>query len=93
LMQPKIIDSYGGPLLMLERQLLPYWGGIDNIGGVSPERVDREPLTDYQRACNIREFIAPLEVLTESGVVFSGDDLGLGLERELCGILRCANIL
>jgi hypothetical protein len=79
---PKIIESYGGPLLMLERELLPYWGGMDNIGGVSPERVDREPLTDYQRACSIRDFIAPLQVLTESGIVFSGGDLGLGLERE-----------
>jgi Immunity protein 21 len=78
----KIIESYGGPLLMLERELLPYWGGLDNVGGVCPERADREPLNDYKRACAIRELIAPLEVLTESGVVFSGDDLGLGLERE-----------
>jgi hypothetical protein len=89
---PKIIESYGGPLLMLERELLPYWGGLDNIGGVSPERVDREPFTDYQRACEIREFIAPLQVLIESGVVFSGGDLGLGLERENYAIFFAVRI-
>jgi hypothetical protein len=79
---PKIIDSYGGPLIMLERELLPYWGGLDNIGGIRPQRVDSEPLTDYGRACNIRGWIAPLKVLMRSGVVFWGDHLGLGLERE-----------
>jgi hypothetical protein len=78
---PKIIDSYGGPLLMLERELLPYWGGIDNIGGIRPQRVDREPLTDYERACSIRDWIAPLKVFARSGVVFWGDHLGLGLEK------------
>jgi hypothetical protein len=43
----KIIDSNGGPLIMLESELLPYWGGADNIGGVTPQRLDRvtfEPL-------------------------------------------------
>jgi hypothetical protein len=78
----KIISSNGGPLLMLERELLPHWGGIDNVGGVMPQRVDRKPLTDYERACNIRGWISPLKVLVGSGVVFWGDELGLGLERE-----------
>jgi small basic protein len=78
---PKIIDSNGGPLIMLERALLPYWGGIDNIGGVRPQRADKEPLTDYDRACIIRGWIAPLQVLDRSGVVFWGDHLGLRLER------------
>jgi hypothetical protein len=79
---PKIIDSLGGPLLMLERELLPYWGGTDNIGGIRPERTDAEFRTDYQRACNVRDFIAPLKVHAGSGIVFSGGDPGLGLERQ-----------
>jgi hypothetical protein len=44
--------------------------------------VDGGPLTDYDRACNIRDWIAPLKVLNGTGVVFWGDDLGLGLERQ-----------
>jgi hypothetical protein len=79
---PRIIQSNGGPLLMLERALLPYWGGMDNIGGVRPQSVHGGPLTDYDRACNIRDWIAPLKVLNGTGIVFWGDDLGLGLERE-----------
>jgi Immunity protein 21 len=79
---PKMIESYGGPLIMLERELLPYWGGLDNIGGIRPRHVDSEPLTDYGRACKIQGWVAPLKILTGSGVVFWGDHLGLGLERE-----------
>jgi hypothetical protein len=30
---------------MLERELLPYWSGLDDIGGIRPQRVDSEPLT------------------------------------------------
>jgi hypothetical protein len=70
------------PILVLERELLPYWGGTDNIGGIRPQRADAELRTDYQRACNIRDFVAPLKVHAGSGIVFSGDDLGLGLERQ-----------
>jgi hypothetical protein len=37
----KIIDSNGGPLVMLERELLPYWGGsgLDPValGRVTPD--------------------------------------------------------
>jgi hypothetical protein len=82
---PKIIDSNGGPLIMLERKLLPYWGGDDNTGGVTPQRLDRvtlESLSDYDRASEIRGWIAPLQVRDRRGVVFWGDRLGLGLERE-----------
>src|SRR5260370_26532364 len=81
----KIIDSNGGPLIMLERELLPYWGGIDNIGGVTNQRRNRVPFegsSDYERACNIRGWIALLQVRDGAGVVFWGDRLGLGLERE-----------
>jgi hypothetical protein len=82
---PKIIDSNGGPLIMMERELLPYWGGADNVGGVRPERRDRvtfKSLSDYERASKIRGWIAPLQVHDRPGVVFWGDRLGFGLERE-----------
>jgi hypothetical protein len=82
---PKIISSNGGPLLMLERDLLPYWGGIDNIGGVANPHQKRAPFegpSDYRRACDIPGLIAPLPVRDRAGIVFSGDDLGFGLVRE-----------
>src|SRR5437899_1012618 len=82
---PKIIDSNGGPLIMLEPKLLPYWGGADNIGGVAPERLDSvsfEARSDYERASRIRGWIAPLQVFVGPGVVFWGDRLGFGLEKE-----------
>jgi Immunity protein 21 len=82
----ELIDSNGGPLLMLERDLLLYWGGISNIGGIAnPHRniipFDDAPC-DYNRACEIRGWIGPLQVGNRAGVVFWGDDLGFGLVRE-----------
>jgi hypothetical protein len=79
----KYIDTYGGPLLMLERELLPYWGGIDNIGGVAPHRLDGMTFnSDYERAGAVPGWVGPLRVRDRSGVVFWGDHLGLALERE-----------
>jgi hypothetical protein len=80
----KFIDSNGGPLLMLEHDLLPFWGGTDNIGGLSTTHRNRGPFegpSDYDRACEIRDWIAPVRVRDGTGLVFSGDDLGLGLAR------------
>jgi hypothetical protein len=82
---PNIIASNGGPLLMLERNLLPYWGGIDNIGGVTNQHrhgVPFEGNSDYDRACKIRDWAAPLQVDDRAGIVFWGDHLGFGLVRE-----------
>jgi Immunity protein 21 len=79
------IDSNGGPLIMLQRDLLPNWGGIDNIGGVTNPHRNRVPFerpSDYDRACEIRSWIAPLQVSDRAGVVFSGDRLGLALVRQ-----------
>ncbi|HWF95803.1 MAG TPA: Imm21 family immunity protein [Xanthobacteraceae bacterium] len=81
----KFIDSNGGPLLLLQRDLLPYWGGIDNIGGVANPHRNRMPFegpSDYDRGCEILGWIAPLQVHDRAGVVFWGDHLGLALVRE-----------
>ncbi len=81
----EFIDSNGGPLIMLERDLLPHWGGIDNIGGVTNPHRNRRPFecpSDYDRACEIRTWIAPLQVSNSAGVIFSGNRLGLALVRQ-----------
>jgi hypothetical protein len=81
----KFIDSGGGPLIMLERDLLPCWGGIFNIGGVANPHRNRVPFeapADYDRACEIRSWIAPLHVSNRAGVLFWGDDPYLALVRQ-----------
>jgi hypothetical protein len=42
------VTSAGGPLLLLEESLLPYWNGIDT--------------SDYERACSIRDYLGLLSV-------------------------------
>jgi hypothetical protein len=85
----KFIDSNGSPLIMLERDLLPYWGGSDNIGGVTNPHRNKMPFegpSDYDRGCEIRGWIAPLQVHDRAGVVFWGDHLGLALVRESANV-------
>jgi hypothetical protein len=81
----EFIDSNGGPLLMLEQDLLPYWGGIDNIGGVANPHRNRVPFegpSDYDRAGEVKGWIAPLQVHDRAGVVFWGNHLGLALVSQ-----------
>src|ERR1019366_1731977 len=82
----ELIDSNGGPLIMLERDLLPHWGGIFNIGGVANPHRNRIPFDDlpcdYNRACEIRGLIGSLQVGDRAGVVFWSEDLGFVLVRE-----------
>jgi hypothetical protein len=55
-LQLKWVNSAGGPLLLLEEQLLPDWKGD---GGASGGRGGR---TDYERACDVDDYLGLVEV-------------------------------
>ena len=81
----EFIHWVGGPLIMLERDLLPCWGGIYNIGGVANSHRNIMPFegpSDYDRAGEIKGWIAPLHVNNRAGVLFSGQPPGLALVRQ-----------
>lgn len=60
------IESTGGPLLLLEMELLPLWRGILEGNG---------RMTDYDRACQITSYVGRIEVGSGFGIVLSGEPL------------------
>lgn len=60
------IESTGGPLLLLEKELLPYWHGISRSSAT---------MTDYDRACKIADFVGAIKVGPGSGVILGEEPL------------------
>lgn len=77
----KWITGCGGPLLLLSEEWLEAWEGIDvPQDGRTIRLVDEEkrwlpggPATDYDRACEIEEALANLEVGGGQGIVVGGE--------------------
>lgn len=77
----KWITGCGGPLLLLSEELLGAWEGIDAPSdGRRIKLADEEkrwlpdgPATDYDRACEIDESLANLEVADGQGIVVGGE--------------------
>jgi hypothetical protein len=65
------INSGGGPLLLLEKSLLPYWGGAYTSNGD----------TDYDRACAIEGYIGLIEVGDGNAIVLGDEPLQTSLLR------------
>src|SRR5258707_11484904 len=82
----EFIDSNGGPLLMLERDLLSCWGGTFPAVKTRSQETKMpgsEFQTDYERASAISGWIGKIRVDDERfAIVFWGDRLGLGLVPE-----------
>ena len=77
----KWIESAGGPLLLLERALLPYWQGSFGDGAST---------TDYDRACQVADYVGEIEVASGSGVVLGEEPFSTTWwqsERSLNGCL------
>jgi len=55
------IESAGGPLLMLEEDLLSHWRGSQQVFIGEP--------TDYERACAVDDYIALIAVNSREGIV------------------------
>lgn len=79
----ELIFSGGGPLILLQDDLLPLWGGVENIGGLRSEErgcFGTGRPCDYDRACAVEDWAGTVPIGDGVGVVFGGDDLGLGLQ-------------
>ncbi len=75
------MESGGGPLLLVPGEYLPFWGGIDpptdgrqivahfRYGG------DDAPATDYDRACDVDDYLGVIEVGSGCGVVLGDEPL------------------
>lgn len=62
----KWIGSYGGPFLLLEEQLLNQWRGVHVKNSQVLE-------SDYDRACNIADYVGLVSVGSDFGIVL-GDE-------------------
>ncbi len=60
------VESAGGPLLLLETDLLHYWRGNQAPNG--------EP-TDYDRACGIDDYLGLITVESRQGLVLGGEPM------------------
>jgi hypothetical protein len=72
------ITGCGGPLILLPEQLVESWSGLDPpVGGRVVESEGRwdpsGPATDYDRACDVDEAIANIDVGEGRGVVIGGE--------------------
>lgn len=57
------VESSGGPLVVVPEVALPSWGGSDST----------EPQADYDRACEIDDWIGLIPVGGEAALVLGGD--------------------
>ena len=55
------VESTGGPLILLEEDLVPYWRGYLSASDSG--------MSDYQRACEVSDYLGSIEVGSRSGVV------------------------
>lgn len=61
------IESAGGPLLLLEKNLIPGWHGCSSNLEDSP--------TDYERACAVDDYIGVIPVASGIGIVLGEEPL------------------
>lgn len=62
----KWVNSAGGPLLFLDKVLLPDWGGA--VGGHAEQ-------SDYERACLADDLIVPISIGNGCGIVLNDEPL------------------
>jgi hypothetical protein len=55
------LESTGGPLILLEEDLVPYWRGYLSVSESS--------LTDYERACEVSDYLGTIGVGSRSGLL------------------------
>jgi hypothetical protein len=58
------IDSDGGPLILMEKEVFPSWNGDVEV---------KQHDTDYDRACNVEDYVGVIEVQPLRAIVF-GDE-------------------
>lgn len=72
------VSCDGGPLLLVEEKHLPFWEGSDapSKGRVveADFRSGSDVATDYDRACDIEDWLGLIDVGEGKGIVLSGDE-------------------
>src|SRR5437868_5069553 len=77
--QLRWVESEGGPLLLLAAPYVRYWEGVDppSAGRVVEARFrwrdPSAPATDYDRACDVDDWLGVLPVGPSEGLVLGGD--------------------
>lgn len=56
------LEPAGGPLILLEEDLVPCWRGYLPVSDST--------VTDYERACEVSDYLGTVDVGSRSGVVF-----------------------
>lgn len=73
------IESNGGPLLLLPDTLLPAWSGTDIPTDRAIEANSRwqgsGPASDYDRACDVSDYVGVIPVGVGSGLVLADEPL------------------
>ncbi|HZS83840.1 MAG TPA: Imm21 family immunity protein [Stellaceae bacterium] len=87
--------QYQGPLILCDEALLPFWGGVSNVGGIAGEGDDNWIAglpSDYGRACQASGWIDMLPVGGGQVAVLWGEPLSTTVHRLSSGawvIARC----
>lgn len=80
----KWISSDGGPLILMERNLVAHWRG--NSDASSNERLSKDAyLTDYDRACSVGDYLGLIQVASGEALVLDDEPMQtawLGLSKE-----------
>jgi len=71
----KWITSAGGPLLFIAESNFAQWGGCLALGAPSREEDRTDVSTDYDRACNVREYVGLIQVGTQHALVLGGEPM------------------
>jgi hypothetical protein len=73
------IESNVGPLLLVPEALLPAWSGTDVPAGRTVDATFRwqgsGPATDYDRACDVRDYVAVIPVGAGRALVLADEPL------------------
>src|SRR6476660_7481512 len=59
------IKSSGGPLVCMERDLAPLWNGVQG----SKSALNSTGISDYDRACQVRDYLGKIEMGRRSALI------------------------
>lgn len=59
----KWINSAGGPLILMEKNLLIKWNGINEL------KTNSNQQTDYERACEVEDYVGLIDLDSEKALV------------------------
>src|SRR5438874_13557606 len=73
----KAIQTDGGPLLVLDSQLLEYWHGVpdDYFDNIAPVEDTSMVPSDYDRACEVNDYVGCMTVGPGQGLVLNDEPL------------------